>query len=1810
MNISISTLFYAFALLVFTNLHSFAQDVVVPYSGTLKVKMCDGNVTDYSKNSGYSSNAFGVLVIESGIKNSYVKLSFESFELNGYRDYLDIYKGDGTVVDSMIGFFSSTNKPTFIYSTGSGKITLRFRSDSYPSGKGFKAQVSCVSQLPDVDLSLTSFASTATSVVAGSSFQTNFSISNNSHINLKNHDVSFFLSSDSVYDSSDVLLSTNTIGSLDLYASYSSSYSLAIPSSITQSGKYYVLAYYNFMKLVPELDKGNNIKSIPIEVIGSNIDLSIINTNVINYPTNKLPMGRTVQVQANVLNLGTTNAPSCNLAVYFSKDKLFDTTDIEIGRSNDNTVAASGVTSFNFSINFLNQNVEGEYYLLFIIDSKSKVVEYDEFNNTKVLPITLEQVKIDLTIDNVKLSSIKVTAGTSLTITSKIRNSGNVAANSHNCAYYFSNDTIYDLNDKLLFSTSIYSINQNTSQEIINTITIDQTTIAGKYYVIVFEDNLNTINENNEKNNYRYVELTVDSRIADVFIKNAYLSKTRLVKSSSFDVNYVMKNNGNYNLSGFYSNVYFSKDSIFDNLDVLVSDDYITINGNSDLSISSSVSIPSVTNNGDYYILIYADKNNVIVETNEKNNVLALKLKVEDPINDIQLTTLNLDKLEFVSKGKMNTFYTIENSGNIDFYYGTSIGFYYSKDSIWDNSDGLITTFNQNNLMSEMSYFVNNVVSLPSLTNGKYYLILKADYQNSITESNENNNIIATPFTVVNPIYDFEVESLDTIFKQYTSGGKYQVQLKINNKGNSTSSPLNVGFYLSTDSIWSASYQLVGNTSTNAQIDEGSNIVVNYSFNLPSNLTVGEYYVFYRVDYQDKINESNENNNTSFQKIGIISSEFDLYISNTTLGNKSVAIGTSLAMSCKLNNKGNAPVSSVKVGYYISSDSIFNKSAIFVFNSVVTQVQNNADYTLNNSMTISSLLTPGKYYVIIYADYDQLINETNEINNYVSIPIEIKPATIDLKLSNPIVSATSIVKGNSLQSNSLITNYGTITSPSNVIGYYLSLDTIFDNSDKLITTSVVSSLAENANSNITGSLTILSTINSGDYYLLSVADHLNQIIETDEKNNVVFVPLKVLNQTIDLSINQPRISTNQLVKGTTYSLNFALNSVSNSTISTAVVSFYFSKDTLIDINDVQLLDFTLSSVKPMVSTSVSYNFTTPNSLLEGKYYLLVVADKDNKLDETNEKNNTSYIEVNIENPIVDLFVSSLTTTSSSIIAGSSFVVNFSVFNNGNSTSKNTDVGIYLSNDSIFDSNDLFIKGSYIPSINSNSVYNSSDYLQTSSSLKPNDYFIILVCDYLKAQSEKNENNNIYAKKINISAPQIDLITTNLYASPTKLNPGNTINISSYINNVGQSTSSTAKLAYYLSVNNQLESSDLLLARKDYLALSSYNSFSNSSTATIPANLSPGNYYILAVADYDNSEMETNELNNVSSVLIEIGSSLTDLSPSTPIANSQANTGSSISITSNGQNNSSIVASSVKMSFFLSTNSILDNGDYLLDAQSKGVLSGGQYHSFKSTVVIPKQISSGIYYILAVVDYDNVVIESNENNNLSFTTISITKSISDKKEPDLQVSNANVSVNIVEPGQGVDLSCLITNFGDTIASASSVGYYLSDDNQFDDSDILISYTNGLKLNALVSELRYSKNVFIPKSTEIGDYYILFFVDDLNEVNEFTETNNIMSVPLKVVEETMNLNMSALSELIRVYPNPTSDNFSISIPIELDDVSVELVSLTGEMLMKKTFEKSSLINNHEFTMQDYNQGVYMLRVTTKEGTFSSSIMKFNN
>ncbi|ACM22066.1 CARDB domain repeat protein [Geotalea daltonii FRC-32] len=323
----------------------------------------------------------------------------------------------------------------------------------------------------------------------------------------------------------------------------------------------------------------------------------------------------------------------------------------------------------------------------------------------------------------------------------------------------------------------------------------------------------------------------------------------------------------------------------------------------------------------------------------------------------------------------------------------------------------------------------------------------------------------------------------------------------------------------------------------------------------------------------------------------------------------------------------------------------------------------------------------------------------------------------------------------------------------------------------------------------------------------------------------------------------------------------------------------------------------------------------------------------------------------------------------------------------------------------------------------------------------------------------------------------------------------TIDISYEVKNQGAGAADSSKVGFYLTRDGV----DYPLGERTVPSLGPGMSDSTSTTVTIPS-IQTGEYYIKACADYTNLVPETDENNNCTTGnVIRISSIEPDLVVTGVTATAS---GGKLSYSVTIKNQGIKTAGANSIGIYLSTDQLITKEDTLNSAYYyPSGIPGGSSVTLTSWSYIPINMT-GTYYVGAIVDNDNIVPESAENNNSrAGNQVTITN--------DLVVVAGSVSGSVAN-GM-LTCSLKVQNLGNGNASVNYAGIYLSQDEVITngaDTWVAMAYYNGAIRGGDIVTITGS-NYLPPNMT--GTYYVGAIADYDNRIPEWNppvdaESNN--------------------------------------------------------------------------------------------------------
>jgi uncharacterized repeat protein (TIGR01451 family) len=229
----------------------------------------------------------------------------------------------------------------------------------------------------------------------------------------------------------------------------------------------------------------------------------------------------------------------------------------------------------------------------------------------------------------------------------------------------------------------------------------------------------------------------------------------------------------------------------------------------------------------------------------------------------------------------------------------------------------------------------------------------------------------------------------------------------------------------------------------------------------------------------------------------------------------------------------------------------------------------------------------------------------------------------------------------------------------------------------------------------------------------------------------------------------------------------------------------------------------------------------------------------------------------------------------------------------------------------------------------------------------------------------------------------NLVVKSLIAPKAAL-PDSDITINDVTANLGRIPADVSTTRFYLSPDRRPDHPGEELALgvnrgRSIIALGPKQSSAGATQVKIPPATALGRYFLIAVADADNSNVETRENNKKLRALLV---TRPDLKISALRAPGKVAAGGTLTITDTTINNSPLDAAQSTTRFFLSTDAVKDGGDTALTVNGRTVpaLAAKDKHTDSTSATIPGGTAPGTYFLIAVADADNAVTEADETDN--------------------------------------------------------------------------------------------------------------------------------------------------------------------------------------------------------------------------------------
>jgi subtilase family serine protease len=204
------------------------------------------------------------------------------------------------------------------------------------------------------------------------------------------------------------------------------------------------------------------------------------------------------------------------------------------------------------------------------------------------------------------------------------------------------------------------------------------------------------------------------------------------------------------------------------------------------------------------------------------------------------------------------------------------------------------------------------------------------------------------------------------------------------NQGSGTAAASTTAFYLSTNSSFDGGDVQLGSRALPALAAGASNAAAT-ALAIPATTAAGTYFVIARADAETVVAETVETNNTGARQVAIGP---DLVVATFTVPSTAAA-GSAITVSDTTRNQGAGTAGASTTRFYLSSNALLDAADVALGERAVSALGAGAASAGSTSMTVPAGTVPGSYFVIIRADADGAVAETQEGNNTAPVPVHV-----------------------------------------------------------------------------------------------------------------------------------------------------------------------------------------------------------------------------------------------------------------------------------------------------------------------------------------------------------------------------------------------------------------------------------------------------------------------------------------------------------------------------------------------------------------------------------------------------------------------------------------------------------------------------------------------------------------------------------------------------------------------------------------------------------------------------------------------------
>ncbi|MBI3894194.1 MAG: hypothetical protein HY303_21965 [Candidatus Wallbacteria bacterium] len=755
---------------------------------------------------------------------------------------------------------------------------------------------------------------------------------------------------------------------------------------------------------------------------------------------------------------------------------------------------------------------------------------------------------------------------------------------------------------------------------------------------------------------------------------------------------------------------------------------------------------------------------------------------------------------------------------------------------------------------------------------GSYKLGARADNANGIVELDETDNdaVSAGTIRLVTPTADLIVDRFQSPSRA-SRGDAIPMTATLKNIGTGPARfPSDCGFYISTDTTITREDRGLSGGGTYPGLPPGQTArLESCCVVIPADLAPGQYYVGAVADLYDAVGETNKANNGSPQPVAltVTSPGADLIVTTVQASAAAARIGDPIEVTATIKNQGavstprgfSAIVALAQGRQATTTDPVVKYELVSALESGATS------QVVFAGGSIPRNLAPGPYKLTVVADASFSIGESDETNNAFSVDFTVQPASADLRVDS-VNAGPAAFRSTLFSAGAVVSNRGTGPAGAFLVTGYLSSDVTVTTQDQAMGESYEGGLAASTTAAITLSAIVPASLAPGSYTYGVIVDSRDDVVETNESNNVRAASGTVLlsQATADLTIESVQMPAS-VSAGDLFVATATVRNRGTGDVTTPFrVELLVSADVTLTVADTGIGRFDVASLAAGAAVTETFYAKVPRSIAPGTYTAGALADFDATVGETDETNNARAASGRfaISAPAADLVIDQFVFPASASVS-SAFPATAVVRNRGSgNVVPDFNVGFVLSTDTTFTGADLILRGTTVRGLAAGQTFRAQESLTVPGAVAPGNYFAFAVADLYDDAGEIDETNNVSSRPFVVTPPpNVDLSVTAVRHDAARVSVGDSFPVTLTVHNAGPgATAAPFDLSVVLALRRQNGSPDPVVrsevGRAPVALLAAGENRTLSFFVASNGALAPATYVMLGVADPENQIAET------------------------------------------------------------------------------------------------------------------------------------------------------------------------------------------------------------------------------------------------------------------------------------------------------------------------------------------------------------------